>query len=100
MAVIAGLSAVGFVVGVVPWLLLAIDGTRESVAWLKAVRYNLWGWLLLVFLCACAVNKLRKRKAPSKYGKILLWIVIACELLWAFVWLLLLGLGHIISTIT
>jgi len=100
VVVIAGFTVVAFALGVVPWLLLAIDGTRESVAWLKAVRYNLWGWLLVVFLCACAVNELRKWKTPLKAGKILLSIVITCELLWALVWLLLLGLGHIISTIT
>jgi hypothetical protein len=100
VVVIAGFTSLALAVGVVPWLLLAIDETGETVACLKAVRYNLWGWLLVVFLCGCAVNELRKWKSPWKLGKILLSIVMTCELLWALVWLLLLVLGHIISTIT
>ena len=100
VVVIAGFTVVAFAVGVVPWLLLVIDETREAVAWLKVVRYNLWGWILVVFLCGCAVNELRKWKTSWKAGKILLSVVVACELLWSLAWLLLLALGHIISTIT
>jgi len=68
VVVIAAFTLVAFAVGVVPWLLLAIDETREAVACLKVVRYNLWGWLLVVFLCGCAVNELRKWKTPWKAG--------------------------------
>jgi hypothetical protein len=93
------LTTSGFVIGVVPWILLLFKETKNSVHWLVEISFQYWGWFLVFCLTGYAFKKTLKLKNVSKISKITIGVVSLVILGWSLLWALLVIAGLAISTI-
>jgi hypothetical protein len=88
-----------FVVGILPWLLLIFEQTKESVKWLKEIYFQFWGWFLLLCLAIYALKEVFSWNITSKFIKITSMVFILIMLVWSLTWLSLIVFGYVIITI-
>ena len=89
----------GFVIGVIPWILLLFGGTKNSVRWLGGLGFQYWGWFLVFCLTGYALIKTLKLKIISKTARTIIGIVCLIILGWSLLWALLVIYGLAVSTI-
>jgi hypothetical protein len=89
----------GFVIGVIPWMLLLFGKTKKSVHWLGEVGFQYWGWFLVLCLAGYAFKKTLRLKNVSKILKITVGVASLIILGWSLLWALLIIFGLAVSTI-
>jgi hypothetical protein len=98
-ALIIILTVGTIIIGIVPWLLLVFEKTKESVKWLGNIYFQRWGWLLIFCLAGYALKEIRSRDTISKTLKMTIMILLIILLVWSLIWFLFAIFGYIISTI-
>jgi branched-subunit amino acid transport protein AzlD len=88
-----------FVIGILPWLLLTFEQTKGLVSWLKEIYFQLWGWSLLLCLVIYSLREILSWTTSPKFIKISSVVFALIMLAWSLIWLSLVFLGYIISTI-
>jgi hypothetical protein len=89
----------GFVIGVIPWILLLFSTTKNSIQWLGEVGFQYWGWFLVFCLVGYAFIKTLKLKTTPKVARMTVGAFSLILLVWSAFWALLIICGHTISTI-
>ncbi len=87
------------VIGVVPWVLLLFEKTKNSVKGLGEIGFQYWGWLLVFCLAGYTFKETLKLKNVSKILKVAVGVVSLIILGWSLLWALLVIAGLVISTI-
>ncbi len=93
------LTISGFVIGVIPWILLLFGKTKNSVQWLREVGFQYWGWFLVFCLAGYAFIKTLRSKTIPKVARITMGVVSLILLGWSLLWAVLIMCGLAISTI-
>jgi len=99
IAIIITLSAIAFIIGIIPWVLLLFRETKSSIHWLGEIGFQYWGWLLSLCLAGYAFIKTLRSKNISKIIRIIIVSVSLIILGWSLLWALLIIFGLAISTI-
>lgn len=89
-----------FVIGILPWLLLIFEPTKESVKWLREIRFQFWGGALVLLLAGYALKNVRNWNTASQYLKITTIVFLLISIVWSLIWSFFAIFGYLISTIT
>jgi hypothetical protein len=100
ITLIITLTVGAIIMGIVPWLLLIFERTRESIKWLGDIYFQSWGWLIVSCLAGYALKEICSLNAISKILRTTIVILLLILLVWSLIWFLLAIFGYVISTIT
>ena len=99
LVMVMSLSISGFIIGVIPWILLLFGIAKDSIRWLGTLGFQYWGWFLVFCLTSYAFIKTLRLKTIPKIMRIIVLVVILIMLGWSLVWALLITFGLAVSTI-
>ena len=89
-----------FVIGILPWLFLIFEETKDSVKWLRGIHFQFWGWLLVLCFAGYALKEVRNWNTAPKSVRMTVIIFLLISLVWSLIWFFFAIFGYIISTIT
>jgi hypothetical protein len=99
LVTVISLTIGGFIIGVIPWILLLFEKTKSSVHWLRDIGFQYWGWLVVFGMTGYAFFKTLRSKNISKITRMIIMVVSLAVLAWSLLWALLIVCGLVISAI-